>query len=173
MPSRTSQVRLRILEDLEDAEALCRVMPAASGREVGRERLLPGMPEGRVADVMPESDGFCKSLVERQGGGDATGDLGHLDGVREPGHVMVVVGVHEDLRLVLEATEGLAVHDAVAIALEGGAHGIGSLGTGTPQGGDRGLRCRGQSGGLLGLAGLAIAQDEASAHACHALPPSA
>jgi hypothetical protein len=34
---------------------------------------------------------------------------------------MVAGAVEEDLRLVLEPAEGAAVHDAVAVALEGGA----------------------------------------------------
>ena len=60
--------QVEVLEHLEDAHALGGVVPAA-GREVGRERLLAGVPERRVPDVVAQRDRLGQRLVERQRGG--------------------------------------------------------------------------------------------------------
>jgi len=73
---------------------------------------------------------------------------------------VVALGVDEHLGLVLEAPEGLGVEDPIAVALERGAQVVGRLGPSTA------ARVGGSEGGsreaveLLGLAGLAGAQDE-------------
>ena len=51
-----------------------------------------------------------------------------LERVREPRAVVIALGRDEDLRLVLEAPERLAVGDAVAVALERAAQPAGHLG---------------------------------------------
>ena len=71
---------------------------------------------------MAERDRLGERLVERQGGRERTRDLRHLDRVRQPRDVVVVLGVHEDLGLVLQAPERLAVQDPVAVPLEDGPH---------------------------------------------------
>lgn len=86
------------------------------------------MAKGGVADVMPKGDGFGEVLVEAEGAADGAGDLADFEGVGEAGAVMVAGGGDEDLGLVFEASEGLGVEDAVAVALEGGADGVGVLG---------------------------------------------
>ena len=108
MPSRTSQVRLRS-SSTSKMRTLCAAwcQPPVVGK-YGRERLLAGVPEGRVADVVAERDRLGERLVERQRGGQRPRDLGHLDGVRQARDVVVALGVDEDLRLVLEPPEGLA-----------------------------------------------------------------
>ena len=122
MPSRTSHVRLRpgaaVLEDVDDAQALLVVIEPARYELV--DDPLPGMPERRVAQVVPERDGFGQFLVEPQDLGDAPGDLRHLERVREPCPVVVAGGREKHLRLVLETPERLAVDDAIPVALKGG-----------------------------------------------------
>ena len=63
--------------------------------------------------------------------------------VREAGAVVVALVEHEHLGLVGQAAEGGGVHDAVAVALEGGAHGAGGLGV-HAAGGVLGPRCPGR-----------------------------
>ncbi len=60
-------------------------------------------------------------LVEPQRPRHRARDPGHLQRVRQPRPVVVAHRRHEHLRLVLQAAERLAVHDPVAVALEGGA----------------------------------------------------
>ena len=93
-------------------------MPATARREVGRQGVLAGVTEGRVADVVTQRDGLGEGLVERQGGGQGARDLGHLERVRQARHVVVAFGIDEDLGLVLQPPERLGVEDAVAVPLE-------------------------------------------------------
>ena len=76
------------------------------------------MAERRVAEVVPEPDGLHEVLVEPQRTGDRPRDLRGLEGMREPGPVVVALRRDEHLGLVLEPPEGLGVHDPVAVALE-------------------------------------------------------
>ena len=82
------------------------------------ERVLPGMPKRRVAEIVAERDRFRKVVVEPQRPGQRAGDLRHLDGVRQAGAEMIAVVIDEHLGLVGEAAEGGRMHDAVAVALE-------------------------------------------------------
>ena len=74
------------------------------------------------------------------------GHLGHLEGVGEPG-ALVVGREHEDLGLPGQAPEGGGVQDAVAVALEAGAERVGLLGEGPFAGAPA-------AGGALGQGGL-------------------
>ena len=83
---------------------------AALGRDLaqaGVEHLLTGMPERGVTEVVRQGDGLGEVLIERQCPGDGAGHLGNLDRVGEPGPVMVTLVIDENLRLVLQPTEGL------------------------------------------------------------------
>ena len=86
---------------------LCSLWRKPSGQEVA-ERLLAGVAEGRVAEVVAERDRLGEILVEVEGARDGAGDLRDLERVREARDVVVAGGRDEDLRLVLEAAEGLA-----------------------------------------------------------------
>ena len=134
MPSRTSCVRLRprpvALEHVDDAQRVLVVAEAALEALAQRavERRLARVPEGRVAEVVAQADRLGQVLVEAQRAGDGARDPDGLERVREPRAVVVALGRHEDLRLVLEPPERLAVGDAVAVALEGAAEPAGDLG---------------------------------------------
>ena len=83
------------------------------------------MPERGVPEVVAEGDGFGEVLVQAQRPRDGARDLADLQRVGEARAVVVALGRQEDLGLVLEAPERLAVDDAVAIAHETGANGVG------------------------------------------------
>ncbi len=89
--------------------------------QAGVEHLLADVPEGRVAEIVAQPDRLDEVLVQPQRPRHGARDRGHLERVSETRAVVVATGRHEDLRLVLQAPEGLAVHDAVAVALEGSA----------------------------------------------------
>jgi hypothetical protein len=73
-----------------------------------------------VAEVVAEGDGLGQVLVEAEGLGDRSGDLGDLETMGQPRPVVVPEGREKDLRLVLEPPEGLRMDDPVAVALEVG-----------------------------------------------------
>ena len=82
------------------------------------ERLLPGVPERRVADVVADRDRLGEILVQAQRPRDAARDARRLERVREPRAEVVALGIDEDLRLVAQTAERLRVDDPVAVALE-------------------------------------------------------
>ena len=95
--------------------------------EVGGEGVLAGVAPGAVAAVVAEGDGLGEGDVEAAGPGDAGGHLGHLEGVGQPGP-LVVVGEDEHLGLAGQPPEGRGVQDPVAVALEAGPPRVGLLG---------------------------------------------
>ncbi len=103
------------------------------------ERVLAGMPEGRVAEIVAKRDRFREIVVEPQGASERARDLRHLDRVGEAGAEMVALVIDEHLRLVGEPAEGGRMDDAVAVALEVGPRRRGRLG-------DQAARPRGVGG---------------------------
>src|SRR3972149_1416713 len=81
---------------------------------------LASVPERRVAEVVSQADGLDQVFVSAERPGDAAPDLGNFQCVRETGPVVIPLGDDENLRLVLETTEGGRVDDTISIALEAG-----------------------------------------------------
>ena len=86
------------------------------------ERVLAGVTEGRVAEIVAEPDRLGQILVQAQRPRDDARDRRRLERVRHPGSVVVALRVDEDLRLALQPPERLRVDDAVAVALERRPH---------------------------------------------------
>ena len=120
LPGQVQPVELGIapLQPGHDAQRLGVVVEAAERRHAVVERVLAGMAEGRVAEVVRQRQRLGQVLVEPQRAGQRAGDLRHLDRVGQPRAVVVALVVDEDLRLVLQAAEGGGMDDAVAVALE-------------------------------------------------------
>jgi len=91
---------------------------AAQLAQGGVQRLLAGVPERRVAQIVAQRHRLGQVLVQAQGPGHAAGDARHLQRMREPGAEVVATRRDEHLRLVLQPPERLAVHDPVAVALK-------------------------------------------------------
>ena len=86
------------------------------------ERVLPGVAERGVPDVVPEPDRLGQVLVQPERAGDDARDRRRLQRVRHPGAVVVALRVDEDLRLPLQPAERLRVDDPVPVALERRPH---------------------------------------------------
>src|SRR4029077_5625931 len=78
------------------------------------ERLLPRMPERRVAGVVPEADRLGEILGEAQRPRDDTRDGGRLERVRHSRAVVIAFRIDEDLRLPLQPAERLRGDEPVA-----------------------------------------------------------
>ena len=76
------------------------------------------MAEGRVSEVVAEGDGLGEVLIEHERAGDGARDAGDFEGVGEAGAVVVAFRLEEDLGLVLEASEALAVDDSVVTTMK-------------------------------------------------------
>ena len=94
------------------------MVEAAVLGHAGVERVLAGMPEGRMAEVVAKRDRFRQIVVELKRSGEGAGDLRHLDRMGEAGAEMVALVIDEHLRLVGEPAEGGRMDDAVPVALE-------------------------------------------------------
>src|SRR5687767_13775418 len=97
------------------------------------ESLFAGVSARAVPAVVPEVDRLGEGDVEPGGPGHGGGDLGHFQGVGEPGALMVI-GDDEYLGLPRQAPEGGGVEDPVAVALEAGTQRIGILWSGPAPG---------------------------------------
>ena len=95
------------LEHVDDAQRVLVVAEAAADALVQRavERLLAGVPERRMAEVVAQPDRLGQVLVQPQRPRDRARDPAGLDRVREPRAVVVALGIDEHLRLVLEPSE--------------------------------------------------------------------
>ncbi len=98
------------------------VVVKAMGSQVVEDG-LPGVAEGGVAQVVGQGDGLGQILVEAEGPGNGPGNLTDLQGVGQPGAVVVPDRGQENLGFILEAAEGVAVEDPVPVALVTGADG--------------------------------------------------
>ena len=78
------------------------------------------MAKRRVAQVVCQADGLGQVLVEPQRPGNGPGHLGHFQRVGQASAVKVTLRREEDLCLLFEAAERLAVDDAVPVPLEHG-----------------------------------------------------
>src|SRR3954453_5028772 len=88
------------------------------GKHLVIERLLAGMTERRVAEIMRQRQRLGEVLVEAESARDGAGDLRDFDTVGQPRAVMVALVIDEDLSLVLEAPERGRMNYAIAVALK-------------------------------------------------------
>ena len=114
--------RVALFEPVDHAQALQVVLEArmrwVGGAQAVVERVLAGMAEWRVAQVMRQRDGFDQIFIQPEFAGDRAAELGHFERMGQPGAKQVALVVQEDLGLVDQAPERRAVDDAVAVALE-------------------------------------------------------
>ena len=93
------------------------VIEPAGRVQRGVERLLAGMAERRMAEIVRQRQRFGQILVEPQRAGDDPRDLRDFEAVGQPHPVVIAVGRDEHLGLVAQAAEGDRMDDAVAVAL--------------------------------------------------------
>ena len=112
------EIRIGVLEAGHEPQAVAVVVEAAGIGERLPQRILAGMAERRVAEVVGEAQGLGQVLVEAERARHGAADLRDLDRMGQADAEMVAVGGDEHLRLVAQAAEGDRMDDAVAVALE-------------------------------------------------------
>jgi hypothetical protein len=122
------EVDVAVLERGHEAQRLGVVVEAAVGRHHLPQRVLAGVAEGRMAEVMGERQGLRHVLVQIEGAADRAGNLRDLQAVGQARAEVVALVVHEDLGLVLEPTERRGVDDPIPVPLEAGSGGAFRLG---------------------------------------------
>ena len=113
--------RIGALDPHHRAQRLRVVAKAAMAHHRLGQRCLPGMAEGRVAEIMGEAQGLGQILVQAQRAGDHPPDLRNFEAVGEAGAIVIAERGDEHLRLGFQPPEAHRMDDPVTIALEGGA----------------------------------------------------
>jgi len=134
IPDRVAEVETRsvALEPVDDPQRVL-VMAKRASEALGQtaiEDVLAEVAEGRMPEIVAEADRLDEVLVETERAGDGPRDSRDLEGMREPGAVVIALGSDEYLRLVLQTPKRLAVNDPVAVALERGPQTAVGLGMG-------------------------------------------
>ena len=93
------------LQQGHHAQALRVVVEPAERLHRQVERVLSGVAERRVAEVVGQRQRLGQVLVQPQFSGDRAGDLRHLDRMGQPRAVEVALVVDEHLGLVLQLAE--------------------------------------------------------------------
>jgi hypothetical protein len=137
--------------------------------EMVAQRILPGVAERRVAEVVRQRHRFHQVFVQVQQAGDGAGDLRHFEAVGEAGAKQVAFVVDEHLGLVFQPPERGGMNDAVTVALEFGARRGGGFGMQPPAGlvGMRGVGCEwGHGRDAWSMSGEANAASVQHSEAC-------
>ena len=112
------EIGVAALELGDEAQAVAVVVEAAVRCHAGVERVLAGVAERRVAEIVAERHRLGEFFVEPQRLGERASELGDLDRMGEARAEMVALVIDEHLGLVGKAAEGGRMDDAVAVALE-------------------------------------------------------
>ncbi len=114
---------IALLQQINGAQALQIVLEAAVIPHAGIERILAGMAERRMSEVVGEGDGLGQVLVEAHRARQGAGNLRHLDAVSEAGAEEIAFVIDEDLRLVFQAAKRGGMDDPIPVALVFAARG--------------------------------------------------
>ena len=113
----SGKIQIALLELLDDPQRMKIVIEAlAMLAHAFVELLFSGVAEGRVADVVNQSESLGKIGVDSQRARHRARDLRHFQRVREPVAKMVGETHGEDLRLRFEPAKRARVNHAVAVA---------------------------------------------------------
>ena len=115
------EIRVTFLEPGYDAQRLGVVVETSEGLHRRAQRLLAGMAERRMAEVVGERERLAKVFVEAEAPANRARDLRNLEAVGQPGAEKIAFVVDEDLGLVLKPPKRPAVDDPVAIPLVAGS----------------------------------------------------
>jgi hypothetical protein len=108
-----------LLEILHDAQRMQVVIEKEAVSAHGDvEGLFSGVAEGRMADIMDQSERLGQVDVEAERSGDGAGDLRDFDGVSEAVAEVVGVAAGEDLGFRFKTTERSGVDNAITVALK-------------------------------------------------------
>jgi hypothetical protein len=120
LPRQVQPVELRVVpfQMRHDADRLRVVVEPAIGRHRRRQRILAGVPERRMPEIMRQRHRLRQVLVQSQRAGHRARHLRHLQRVGQPRAEVVALMLHEDLGLVLQPPERRGMDDPVPVALE-------------------------------------------------------
>lgn len=114
----TREIGMAFLELIDDPQRLKIVFEPPEFTHTGIQRFLAGVAEGRMTQIMSETDGLHEILVEAHGASDGSRDLCDLQRMRQPRPIKVAFVIDENLGLIHEATKRGGMNDSIAVALK-------------------------------------------------------
>src|SRR6185437_15072232 len=114
----TTELRIALFQLIHHAQGLDVVLEPSIGAHTLIQRILAGVTEWSMAEIVRKADGLRERLVQPQSARHGLGDLGNFDRMGYPGAIQVAFVIDEDLRFVNQTPEGIRMDDAVAVALE-------------------------------------------------------
>src|SRR5262249_39609055 len=117
----SAKLGVALFELVDYAQRLQVVLEPAIRAHAFVERLLAGMPERSMTEIVCEADSLRQRLVELQSQRRGARDLRYFDRVCDSRAVQVPLVIYEHLGLVDQAAEGVRVNDSVAVALKLGS----------------------------------------------------
>ena len=151
------EIRITLFEHVDNAQTLQVVLESAKCRHAGIERVLPGVAERRMTQIMCQGHRLDQVFVQAQRPADRPPQLRHLQRMGQTGPKQVTLVVQKNLGLVDQAPKRRAVDDPVPIALEVGARRCNRLGVPAPTRKRRITGINGQSHEVRRPAGSAAA----------------
>src|SRR5262249_9148793 len=97
------EARVALLQLVDDSQRLQVVLEAAEFAHAAVQRVLAGVAEGRMPEVVSQRYSLDQRLVQRERPGDGARDLRHLDRMRHTRAVQITFVIDEHLRLVGQA----------------------------------------------------------------------
>jgi hypothetical protein len=82
------------------------------------KRILARMTEGRMANIMRQTQGLGQILIQAQRAGNRPANLRDLKTMCQADTEMVTIGRYKNLRLVAQAAERDRMDDTVAVTLK-------------------------------------------------------
>ncbi len=112
------EAAVALLELVDHAQRLQVVLESAVLLHALVQRVLPGVPERRVPEVVRQGDRLDEVFVDAELPGDRATDLRDLERMRQARAEEIAFVIDEDLGLVLEPAERAGVDHAIAVPLE-------------------------------------------------------
>ena len=94
------------------------MVEAAKGLHRFFKRILARMAEGRMANIMGQTQGLGQILIQAQRAGNRPANLCHLKTVGQADTKMVTIGGNKNLRLVAQAAKRDRMNDTVTVPLK-------------------------------------------------------
>lgn len=124
------QALATVFQGIDHPQALP-VMGKAAGHQFIEDGFT-GMAEGGMTEIMAVGNGLDQIFIESHGASDGAGYLAHLQGMGEPGPVMIAGRRQKNLRFMLETPVRLTVNNPVPVSLKSTADGALLLMTQSP-----------------------------------------
>ena len=100
------EARVALLQLVDHPQALQVVLETAVGAHALVERILAGMAERRVTQVMRQRNGLDQVFIQTQGAGDRAAELRDFQRMRQPCAEQIALVVQKNLGFVDQPSKG-------------------------------------------------------------------